>query len=68
MTNPWLKKNPWLSLWLSAANRAGAMTRGAATAEAHRQAGRMIAESQRQMLQFWAGETTGSARRRERSR
>ena len=68
MTNPWLKKNPWLSLWLSAANRAGAVTRGAAAAEAHRQTARMIAESQRQWLQFWTGGMTGSARRRQRSR
>jgi hypothetical protein len=68
MNNPWLKKNPWLSLWLSGANRAGAVARGAATAEAHRQAARMIAESQRQMLQFWTGGVTGTARKRKRSR
>ena len=37
MTNPWLKKNPFMSMWLSAANRVAGTARGQATAQAKRQ-------------------------------
>ncbi|WP_165982380.1 hypothetical protein [Dankookia rubra] len=37
MANPWTKKNPFLSLWLSAANAWGGAARGAMTAAAKRQ-------------------------------
>jgi hypothetical protein len=39
MTNPWLKKNPWLSMWMSGANAVLGSARARATAEAKRQAG-----------------------------
>jgi hypothetical protein len=68
MANPWLRKNPWLSLWLSAANRATAVSRNALTTEAHRQTTRAIAEGQRQMLEFWSGGWAGNARKRGKSR
>jgi hypothetical protein len=37
MPSPWLKKNPLLSLWLSAANGFAGAARGAMTAAAKRQ-------------------------------
>ncbi len=37
MSNPWLKKNPFLSLWLSGANAIAGAARGRATAEVNRQ-------------------------------
>lgn len=37
MANPWTKKNPLLSLWLSAANAWAGAARGAMTAAAKRQ-------------------------------
>lgn len=37
MSNPWLKKNPFMSMWLSAANRMAASVRGQAGAQATRQ-------------------------------
>lgn len=37
MSNPWLKKNPFMSMWLSEANRIAATMRGQATAQAKRQ-------------------------------
>ncbi len=47
--------NPWMSLWLSAANSwAGAM-RGFWTAEAHRQQTAMANEMLRQSMAFWTG-------------
>ena len=37
MAQPWLKKNPWMSLWMSAAHRAAGTVRGLAAAQAQRQ-------------------------------
>ncbi len=37
MANPWLKKNPLMSMWLSAANAAAGRARRVAAAEAKRQ-------------------------------
>lgn len=34
MPNPWLKKNPFMSMWLSAANRMAGTMRAQATAQA----------------------------------
>jgi hypothetical protein len=45
MTNPWLKKNPFMSMWLSAANRAAGAWRGQAMAEAKRQMKTAISEA-----------------------
>lgn len=36
MRNPWLKKNPFLSMWLSSANAVAGSARGRATAAARR--------------------------------
>ncbi|SAL28980.1 hypothetical protein AWB70_01754 [Caballeronia cordobensis] len=38
MRNPWVKKNPFLSMWLSGANAVIGKTRGRASAQAKRQA------------------------------
>jgi len=45
MANPWMMKNPVVSLWLTAANRVASILRGHATVEARRQLNAMIAES-----------------------
>ena len=45
MSNPWLKKNPFMSLWLSTANRVAGSLRGQATAQAKRQAKAAVAEA-----------------------
>ncbi len=37
MANPWLKKNPFMSMWLSEANRVAAAMRGQASAQIKRQ-------------------------------
>ena len=37
MSNPWLKKNPFMSMFLSGANRMASTLRGQATAQAKRQ-------------------------------
>ena len=45
--------NPWLSLWLSAANSWAGPVRGFWAAELQRQQTAMINEMTRQMVQFW---------------
>jgi hypothetical protein len=45
MTNPWLKKNPLMSMWLSGANRIAATMRGQATAQAKRQISGVVAKA-----------------------
>ena len=37
MSNPWLKKNPFLSMWLSGANAVAGSARGQMTAQINRQ-------------------------------
>lgn len=38
MNNPWLKKNPSMSLWLSGVNAVAGAARGHASRQTHRQA------------------------------
>ena len=45
--------NPWLSLWLSAANTWAGAARGFWTAELHRQQAAMMNEMSRQTMRFW---------------
>lgn len=45
MSNPWLKKNPFMSLWLSAANRVAGTVRSQTLAQARRQVNAVIAEA-----------------------
>ena len=45
--------NPWLSLWLSAANSWAGALRGLWTAELHRQQSALANEMVRQTMDFW---------------
>ncbi|HEX6144095.1 MAG TPA: hypothetical protein VFZ01_15355 [Geminicoccaceae bacterium] len=45
--------NPWMSLWLSAANSWAGAARGFWTAEMHRQQTAMANEMVRQTIDFW---------------
>ena len=53
MNNPWTSKNPFMSMWLSAANRSAGIARGQATAAARRQVATAQAEAMQQFLEFW---------------
>jgi hypothetical protein len=57
MRNPWLTKNPFMSAWLSAANRAAGAARGHATATANREIAKMQTTAVRQMMDFWTGQS-----------
>ncbi len=51
MANPWLKKNPLMSMWLSGANAAAGRARSVASAEASKQQAALI----KQTVRFWTG-------------
>ncbi len=50
MSNPWLKKNPFMSMWLSQANRIAGMMRGQAAAQAKRQINTAVTEATNENL------------------
>ena len=58
MANPWLKKNPFMSLWLSGANRVAGSVRGQVAAEAKRQAALATRQAGNEMIKFWTGAAT----------
>ncbi|MEO8751845.1 MAG: hypothetical protein ABI624_04115 [Casimicrobiaceae bacterium] len=69
MKNPWLMKNPFLSIWLSGAHRAMGTARGMAMAMSKQQAAAMMSESFRQASRFWmGGPAQPVSRRRKKAR
>jgi hypothetical protein len=69
MRNPWLKKNPMMSMWLSGANAVMGSVRSRATAEGKRQATAIMAEGTKQMVRFWtSGLMAPAPRKRKKSR
>lgn len=66
MSNPWTKKNPLMSMWLSAANKAAGSARETATAAVKRQAASTQADLTRQMIDFWSGKPAAAARKKRR--
>jgi len=55
MYNATFKKNPMMSLWMSAANSAAGSARGLWMAEMQRQQSAMMQEFTKQMINFWSG-------------
>jgi hypothetical protein len=55
MKNPWMKKNPFLSMWLSGANAVAGAARARAIAETRRQTANMMAQGTKQMMDIWSG-------------
>jgi hypothetical protein len=49
MSNPWLKKNPWLSMWMSGANTVASHARAQAKAETRR----TIDQGMKDSIDFW---------------
>ena len=66
MKNPWIKKNPFMSMWLSGANTILGRARSQAVAEARRQSAAMMTEGARQMFQFWTGSDLAPPRRKRK--
>lgn len=68
MSNPWLKKNPFMSMWLSTANRMAGTLRGQATAQAKRQATTLVADAVRESLKPWSAAAGPPATKRKSSK
>ncbi|MBS1188579.1 MAG: hypothetical protein H6R10_371 [Rhodocyclaceae bacterium] len=69
MKNPWTRKNPLMSMWLSGANAVAGSIRSRATAEAKRQAATMATRSAKQIADFWSSILTPQVpRKRKKSR
>ncbi|MFP3552352.1 hypothetical protein SB861_16755 [Paraburkholderia sp. SIMBA_049] len=57
MKNPWLKKNPFLSMWLSGANAVAGSARG-----------RVAAAAKRETVNFWTAALTPPKPKKRRAR
>jgi hypothetical protein len=68
MANPWLKKNPFMSMWLSGAHSVANTARGQIAAEARRQSSAAMNTAARDVFAVWADAMTGvsAAKRRKR--
>jgi hypothetical protein len=66
--NPWGKKNPFLSMWLSGANAVLGVGRNQITAATRRQTNAAISEGARQALAFWGIASPVKMRRVKRRR
>jgi hypothetical protein len=61
MRNPWTSKNPFMSMWLSSANKMMNTARGQATAAVKREASTQQAQGLKQITDFWTGKAAVSA-------
>lgn len=68
MKNPWIKKNPLLSMWLSGANAVAGSARSRASAAVKRQAATMMNQGMKQMTDFWTGGLTAAPPRKKKKR
>ena len=68
MANLWLKKNPFMSAWLSTANRMAGSLRGQATAQVKRQVNAAVTEATRESLKPGSGAVKRSAAPSKRKR
>jgi hypothetical protein len=63
MRNPWTAKNPFMSMWLSAANSLLGAAQGHAGAAVRRQAASIQAQAARQAADFWSGKKPKNRKR-----
>ncbi|MGV8805315.1 MAG: hypothetical protein ACWA6Y_10185 [Polaromonas sp.] len=66
MRNPFLSKNPFMSAWLSVANKAAGAARGQATAAAKREVTSAQNEITKQVTDFWTGKTAAATKRKKK--
>ena len=68
MSNPWTKKNPFMSVWLSGANALLGSARSRTVAAARRQAVAMTAAGTREMMKLWPGGGVSAKPKRRRKK
>jgi hypothetical protein len=60
MSNPWLKKNPFMSMWMSSANRVAGSMRGRVAGEAKRQSAQATRQAGNDWIKLWTGAATAA--------
>jgi hypothetical protein len=60
MTNPWLKKNPLLSMWLSGANAVAGSARGRIASDVKRQSTIVVNGAASDMFTMWTDAVAAS--------
>ena len=68
VSNPWLKKNPFMSMWLSGANSVANSARGIIAAEAKRQSTTAMSKATNDMFSLWTGAVTSTAPSRRKKK
>ena len=68
MSNPWLKKNPFMSMWLSSANSVVNSARGRITAAAKRQSKTAITKASNDLLGMGADSMKTGARPKKKAK
>lgn len=68
MINPWLKKNPFMSMWLSAFHSTAGSMRGHAIGQAKRQARTATTKATKTIFDAWLGSTTPVPVKKKRRR
>jgi hypothetical protein len=68
MSNPWLKKNPFMSMWLSGANSVANTARVRIAAEAKRQSTAAITKATSDVLDAWRASVTPVPPKRRKKR
>jgi len=68
MANPWTKKNPFLSMWLSGAHAVAGRARSAGAAEAKRQQTSLGMQAVRLWAGAWLADTKPKAKSSKRRR
>ena len=68
MRNPFATKNPFMSVWLSSANKVMGSARGQAPAAAKRQVAAVQAEAAKQVVDFWSAKAPSTSSRKKRGR
>jgi hypothetical protein len=60
MSNPWLKKHPFMSMWLSSANRVAGSMRARVAGEVKRQSAQATREASNDWIKLWTGAATAT--------
>jgi hypothetical protein len=72
MKNPWVKKNPFMSMWLSGANKAAGSARAQVAASVKREGAKATKAATttgtKQVLDFWNAALGGAARAKPKKR
>ena len=68
MSNPLLQQNPFMSMWLSTANRMAGSFRGQAAAQAKRHAKTALTKATNENIKLWSDAVTPAAVRSKRRR